>query len=69
MANKVTKAAMEAIKAGGRPRVFRCESVADFQSQSRTAYWVRQNCPRADGGQYNISTSAVGMTVTIGVTK
>lgn len=60
---------MEAIKAGGRAKVFRAESVADFQSKQRMAYWVKQNCPRKDGGIYNISSSGVGMTVTIKVEK
>lgn len=69
MENKVTKAEMEAIKPGGRTRVFRATSVADFQSQQRTAYYVRQNCPRKDGGKYIISSSAAGMTISIKVEK
>lgn len=68
MAEKVTKAAMEAIKPGGRPKVFRATSVADFQSQQRMAYYVKQTHPREDG-QYEISSSSVGMTITIKVKK
>ncbi len=68
MAEKVTKAAMEAIKPGGRAKVFRAISVADFQSQLRMAYYVRQRHPRSDG-VYVITNSAVGMTITIKVTK
>lgn len=67
--DKVTKDAMEAIRPGGRTRVFRATSVADFQSQQRMAYWVRQNCPRTDGGKYVIQCSGVGMTISVKVEK
>lgn len=69
MENKVTKETMAAIRPGGRTKVFRAVSVADFQSQQRMAYWVRQNCPRNDGGKYVIQCSAVGMTVSVKVEK
>lgn len=69
MENKLTKEAMEAIKPGGREKVFRATSVADYQSQQRMAYHVRKNCPRADGGTYVIRCSAVGMTITVKVEK
>lgn len=67
MENKVTKDTMAAIKLGGRMKVFRAVSVADYQSQQRMAYWVRQNCPRADGGRYVIKCSGVGMTISVKV--
>lgn len=67
MENKLTKEAMEAIKPGGRMKVFRATSVADYQSQQRMAYYVRQNCPRDDGGVYVIQCSAVGMTISVKV--
>lgn len=67
--DKVTKASLENIKVGGRAWVFRCTSVADFQSQQRMAYWVKQNCPRKDGGIYVIKSSARGMTITVSVLK
>lgn len=69
MAEKLTKEVMEAIKTGGRAKVFRAESVSDFQSKQRMAYWVKQNCPRKDGGIYVINSSGVGMTVTVKVVK
>lgn len=69
MENKVTKDAMAAIKPGGRMKVFRAVSVADYQSQQRMAYWVRQNCPRPDGGKYIIQCSGVGMTISVKVEK
>lgn len=69
MGNKVTKDTMAAIKPGGRMKVFRATSVADYQSQQRMAYWVRQNCPRADGGKYIIQSSGVGMTISVRVEK
>ncbi len=68
MAEKVTKIIMEALKPGGRAKVFRATSVADFQSQLRTAYYVKQKHPRSDG-VYEISNSAVGMTITVRVKK
>lgn len=69
MSSKVTKAEMETMRIGGRPKVFRALSVADFQSQVQTAYYVRKNHPRKDGGVYVISSSGVGMTITIKVEK
>lgn len=69
MENKVTKGTMMAIKPGGRTRVFRATSVADYQSQQRMAYWVKQNCPREDGGTYIIQCSGVGMTISVRVER
>lgn len=66
---KVTKSLMESLKPGGRTKVFRCSSVSDFQSQLRMAYYVRQNYPRQDGGRYIISSSGVGMTISIKVER
>lgn len=60
---------MEAIKVGGREKVFRATSVADYQSQQRTAYYVRQKHPREDGGKYIIKCSGIGMTITIKVVR
>lgn len=59
---------MESIKPGGRAKVFRATSVADFQSQLRMAYYVKQRHPRSDG-VYEISNSAVGMTITVRVKR
>lgn len=69
MESKVTKDTMEAIKPGGRTKVFRATSVADFQSQQRMAYYVRQNYRRPDGSKYVIKCSAVGMTISVSVEK
>lgn len=60
---------MESIRPGGRTKVFRAVSVADYQSQQRMAYYVRQNCPRKDGGKYIIQCSGVGMTISVKVEK
>lgn len=64
---KVTKDSLAAIKINGHPRYFRCNSVADFQSQQRMAYWIKQNCPREDGGKYIIKSSAVDMVISVSV--
>lgn len=42
MENRVTKDSMAAIKLGGRTKVFRAVSLADYQSQQRMAFYVRQ---------------------------
>lgn len=47
--------------------MFRCDTAAELESARRNAYYIKDNCPRADGARYNISTSHKAMVVTVTV--
>lgn len=65
--NRLTAAALAAMKPGGRSRLFRCDTAAELESARRNAYYIKQNCPRPDGGEYAISCSLRSMVVAVSV--
>lgn len=67
--DKVTIAAMESIRPGGRTKVFCAKDINDYLSQSRMAYHVKQKRPRADGGIYIINCVPKAMTISVKVEK
>lgn len=65
MNEKLTAKTLAAMRPGGRPRTFRCDSAAELESARRNAYYIKANCPRPDGAVYNISCSLTAMVVTV----
>lgn len=60
---------LKKMKLGGRPKVFRFDTPAEFESARQNAYYIQRNCPRPDGAKYVISASYQSGTITISLTK
>lgn len=69
MNEKLTVDALEKMRLGGRPKMFRCDSAAELESAKQNAYYIKRNCPRPDGATYNITCSYKAMVVTVSLEK
>lgn len=69
MNEKLTAAALAGMRLGGHPKVFRCNSAAEYEAARQNAYYIRRNRPRPDGANYKISCSIKAMVITVSLTK
>lgn len=65
MIEKLTSSTLSRMTKNSRPKVFRFDTAAQFESARQNAYFIRRNCPRKDGMRYKISTSVKAMVITI----
>ena len=69
MAQELKHDALKKMKLGGRPKVFRVNTPAEFESARKNAEYIKKNCPRPDGAQYEVQLSYQSGTITVSLTK
>lgn len=69
MAQELKHDALKRMKPGGRPKVFRFDTIGEFESARRNAVFIQKNCPRPDGAKYEIKCSYQSGTITVSLTR
>ena len=57
MAQELRHDVLKKMKLGGRPKVFRFNTPAEFESARKNADYIQKNCPRPDGAMSNCRIS------------
>lgn len=65
MAQELKHDVLKKMKLGGRPKVFRFNTIGEFESARKNAAWIQKNCPRPDGAKYDIKLSYQSETITV----
>lgn len=69
MAQELKHDVLKKMKLGGRPKVFRFNTPAEFESARKNADYIQKNCPRPDGARYNVKCSYQSGTITVTLTE
>lgn len=69
MAQELRHEALKKMKLGGRPKVFRFDTPAEFESARKNALYIQKNCPRPDGARYEVKLSYQSATITVSLVK
>lgn len=65
MAQELKHDVLKKMKLGGRPKVFRFNTPAEFESARKNANYIQKNCPRPDGARYDVKLSYQSGTITV----
>ncbi|WP_286375699.1 hypothetical protein [Xylanibacter rodentium] len=65
MAQGLKHDVLKKMKLGGRPKVFRFNTPAEFESARKNADYIQKNCPRPDGARYDVKLSYQSGTITV----
>ncbi len=65
MAQELKHDVLKKMKLGGRPKVFRFNTPAEFESARKNADYIQKNCPRPDGARYDVKLSYQSGTITV----
>lgn len=65
MAQELKHDVLKKMKLGGRPKVFRFNTPAEFESARKNAGYIQKNCPRPDGARYDVKLSYQSGTITV----
>lgn len=65
MAQELKHNVLKKMKPGGRPKVFRFNTPAEFESARKNADYIQKNCPRPDGARYDVKLSYQSGTITV----